>query len=67
MERGPATNPLFGEMGDRRFVGLTQAYDGEDFACVQLVWPDKQGRWPWDAAVREGFVAMQPVLGPSPS
>jgi purine-nucleoside phosphorylase len=23
------TNPLFGEMGDRRFVGLTQAYDGE--------------------------------------
>jgi len=39
------------------------AYDGADFPAVQLVWPDKQGRWPWDAGVREGFRGMQPVLG----
>ena len=37
------------------------AHEGEDFEAVQLVWPDKQGRWPWDDA-REGFRALQPVL-----
>ncbi len=39
------------------------AYEGDSFPCVQMVWPDKQGRWPWDAGVREGFAASQPVLG----
>jgi hypothetical protein len=58
-----------------RFVGVPEAmvptwlptaqwaYAGATFPCVQLVWPDKQGRWPWDPAVREGFAAAQPVLG----
>jgi hypothetical protein len=46
------------------FLGLAQwAYAGEDFPCVQLVWPDKQGRWPWEAGVRQGFADSQPVLG----
>lgn len=49
-----------------RFLGLAQwVYQGEDFQCVQLVWPDKQGRWPWQPGVREGFAASQPVLGRS--
>lgn len=39
------------------------ANEGDKFACLQLVWPDKQGRWPWQAGVREGFAALQPVLG----
>ncbi len=39
------------------------AYQGDDFPAVQLVWPDKQGRWPWDPEAREGFRASQPVLG----
>lgn len=39
------------------------AYEGADFPCVQLVWPDKQGRWPWEPGVREGFAESQPVLG----
>jgi hypothetical protein len=30
--------------------------------AVQLVWPDKQGRWPWQDDVREGFAELQPVL-----
>lgn len=38
------------------------AYDGEPFAAVQLVWPDKQGRWPWSDGVREGFRRLQPLL-----
>jgi hypothetical protein len=42
------------------------AYEGDEFPCVQLVWPDKQGRWPWDNGVREGFADSQPVLGRLP-
>ncbi len=38
------------------------AHEGDSFACLQLVWPDKQGRWPWHEGVREGFAAAQPVL-----
>jgi len=26
------------------------------------VWPDKQGRWPWQDDVRSGFSALQPLL-----
>lgn len=39
------------------------AYEGDDFPAVQLVWPDKQGRWPWDPDGRDGFREAQPVLG----
>ncbi len=39
------------------------AHESEDFACLQVVWPDKQGRWPWSAGVRDGFAELQPVLG----
>lgn len=47
-----------------RYFGVAVwAYEGAEFPCVQLVWPDKQGRWPWDAGVREGFAEAQPVLG----
>jgi hypothetical protein len=38
------------------------AYDGAQPPFVQLVWPDKQGRWPWQDDVREGFAELQPVL-----
>lgn len=47
-----------------RHLGLARwAYEGDDFPCVQLVWPDKQGRWPWESGVRDGFRESQPVLG----
>ncbi len=58
-----------------RFVGVPKAsyhdflgsamwaYEGDDFGCVQLVWPDKQGRWPWDPDARDRFAEKQPVLG----
>ncbi|MCU0866428.1 MAG: DUF4262 domain-containing protein [Planctomycetes bacterium] len=43
------------------------AYQDTEFPCVQLVWPDKQGRWPWEPGVRDGFAAAQPVPGrPAP-
>lgn len=38
------------------------AYEGAELPVVQLVWPDKQGRWPFEPGVREGFRDSQPVL-----
>ncbi|MFO1076909.1 MAG: DUF4262 domain-containing protein [Planctomycetota bacterium] len=39
------------------------AHEGADFPLVQVVYPDKQGRWPWDPEAREGFRRHQPVIG----
>ncbi|HEX6810134.1 MAG TPA: DUF4262 domain-containing protein [Planctomycetota bacterium] len=44
------------------FTAAAWAYDGAPFSAVQLVWPDKQGRWPWSEGVREAFRECQPVL-----
>lgn len=41
---------------------IAHAYGSADVPVLQLVYPDKQGRWPWDADVREGFRDAQPVL-----
>jgi len=47
----------------REFLGVAVwAYEGSEFPAVQLVWPDKQGRWPWAEGVREVFRDRQPVL-----
>ena len=47
------------------YLGTAQwAYAGKEFAAVQLVWPDKQQRWPWHEGVRDGFRDSQPILGP---
>ncbi len=32
------------------------------FPCVQLVWPDRQGRFPWDSNYDESFKQSQPIL-----
>jgi hypothetical protein len=50
-----------------RLGAAVWAYEGDGFPCVQLVWPDKQGRWPWENAVRDGFAESQPVLGRTPA
>ncbi|MGC6488749.1 MAG: DUF4262 domain-containing protein [Planctomycetota bacterium] len=42
----------------------TWAYQGAAYRCVQLVWPDKEKRWPWQEGVRQGFRDVQPLLGP---
>lgn len=39
------------------------AHENDDFPALQIVWPDKQGRWPWDPDTRDGFREAQPVLG----
>jgi hypothetical protein len=44
------------------FRSARWAYEGSEFPAVQLVWPDKQGRWPWDDGVRQVFRECQPLL-----
>ena len=45
-------------------VGFARWYYGDDtFPVVQVVWPDKSGRFPWDADAPAGFDDAQPVLG----
>jgi Domain of unknown function (DUF4262) len=48
------------------FLGYAQWFHESDagFPVLQLVWPDRDGRWPWDPAcsLRRG---TQPLLGPA--
>jgi hypothetical protein len=35
---------------------------GNDFPPVQMVWPDREGRFPWDSEFDAGFKDNQPDL-----
>jgi len=37
-------------------------YRGDEFPCVQLVWPDKAGCFPWQDGFAERFKGLQPDL-----
>jgi hypothetical protein len=37
-------------------------YRGDDFPLIQCVWPDRQGRFPWDPDVDPGFVSQEPIF-----
>lgn len=37
-------------------------YDGDDFPCLQIVWPDRNMRFPWEAGFEPDFVGLQPDL-----
>ena len=52
------------EVASERLGAADWAYAGDDYGCVQLVWPDKEKRWPWQDGVRQGFRDVQPLLGP---
>jgi hypothetical protein len=41
-------------------------YDGDTFPALQLVYPDRFGRWPWNPEVSAGFLQAQPVLADAP-
>jgi hypothetical protein len=34
-------------------------YRGNDFECLQIVWPDRAGVFPWEAGFDEGFAFHQ--------
>lgn len=37
-------------------------YGGDDFECLQLVWPDRDGRFPWEGDFNDRFADSQPDL-----
>ena len=37
-----------------------------DYPAVQLIYPDREGRWPWQDGVSEGFRRHQLVLADAP-
>src|SRR5262245_15501881 len=39
-------------------------YGGDEFPCVQLVWPDKAGRFPWQDGFEDRFKGNQPDISP---
>lgn len=37
-------------------------YSGDKFECLQIVWPDRDGNFPWEAKFNKEFTADQPDL-----
>ena len=37
-------------------------YAGDDFPCLQLIWPDRNGVFPWEKGFDETFREDQPDL-----
>lgn len=37
-------------------------YGDRAYAAVQLFWPDREQRWPWDAGFDPGLAEFQPLL-----
>jgi len=60
----------FGRVGAQQVRALLEGFDGPlgaaDVTMLQVVYPDRQGRWPWQEDVRVGFRALQPVLEREP-
>lgn len=47
----------------RPFLGYAVwYYDNLEFPVLQCVWPDKDGRWPWDATSEVDWSTLQPLL-----
>lgn len=41
-------------------------YKGKDYPALQCIWPDRQGRFPWDDDFPHSLRARQPILDRSP-
>jgi hypothetical protein len=47
----------------RNFLGWScWFYRGTDFPCLQIVWPDRAGIFPWEPGFDAGFDGLQPDL-----
>lgn len=45
------------------YLGYAMWYhEGSGFDVLQCVWPDKAGKFPWDAGFREDLLPLQPLL-----
>lgn len=41
-------------------------HEGAPVEVLQLVYPDRAGRWPWEAGIDDAFAWQQPVLATAP-
>lgn len=44
------------------FGYATAFYKGDDFPVLQLVWPDKENKWPWEIDFNHRWIWTQPLL-----
>ena len=45
------------------FGGATRFHGGEDYRVSQFVWPDRNGKMPWDEGYDNRLRLAQPVIG----
>jgi hypothetical protein len=51
------------------YLGYANWYYGSmsrPYPAVQMVWPDKVGKYPWESGYDQRFLQIQPILGPMP-
>jgi Domain of unknown function (DUF4262) len=53
-------------VADNQPLGVARRLYGPGVRALQIVYPDAEGRWPWEDDC-DGFVATLPLLGPRPS
>src|SRR5262249_5342941 len=47
----------------REYLGWSRwFYGGDDFHCLQLIWPDRAGLFPWEEGFAREFAGAQPDL-----
>lgn len=47
-----------------RYFGVCRSYyEGDRFGLLQIIWPTRQGQFPWDTGSNPVFRAMQPIVG----
>jgi hypothetical protein len=48
----------------RDYVGFGRwYYEGDKFPLYQIVWPNRQGQFPWQPEASDSFKRLQPILG----
>lgn len=51
-----------------RFLPLAGSLNGDaEFEVLQICWPDRRGRWPWDESVHDSVRHLQPILDRLPA
>jgi hypothetical protein len=59
--------PMAGAQEVDEFAVVRRLWRGLDFEAFQLVWPDRDGRFPWEADCDPDVVRAQPLRGAPPA
>jgi hypothetical protein len=54
--------PVLSRYINDRFGWAIWFYEGDPFPVLQCFWPDKQGKYPWEAGCSEFVISAQPLL-----